>query len=169
MIKESRKRYQQRRQLRLRAEILRGMKESREAIAMLQSLWPAAFPERFHRVRPLASGIIPAIAERTGWDRSYARGVVQVWKARDAYCKAVLRYDQRFDLNGEPVEQTVSEDSARNRRGGVSPHERRGSKHGRKARPPELVAGCIRDSGAIKRPLRWLGELKHLEAARARE
>lgn len=111
MSKESRKRYQQRRQLRLQAEILRGMKESREAIATLQSLWPAAFPDRLHRVRPLASGIIPAIAERTGWDRGYARGVVHVWKARDAYCQAVLRYGQRFDLNGEPVEQTVSEEA----------------------------------------------------------
>jgi sRNA-binding protein len=111
MSKESRKRYQQRRQLRLQTETLRGMKESREAIATLQSLWPAAFPGRIHRVRPLASGIIPAIAERTGWNRSYVRGVVHVWKARDAYCQAVLRYGQRFDLNGEPVEQTVSEEA----------------------------------------------------------
>jgi sRNA-binding protein len=112
MSKESRKRYQQKRQLRLQAEILRGMKEAREAIVTLQSLWPAAFPDKFHRVRPLASGIVPAIAERTGWSRGYARGVVHVWKARNAYCKAVLCYDRRFDLNGELVDQPV-EDSAR--------------------------------------------------------
>jgi sRNA-binding protein len=111
MTKESRKRYRQRRHLRLQAEMLRGMKESREAIATLQSLWPAAFPNKLHQVKPLASGIIPAIAARTGWDRSYARGVVHVWKARDAYCQAVLRYGQRFDLNGEPVEQIVSEEA----------------------------------------------------------
>jgi sRNA-binding protein len=91
---------------------LRGMKEAREAIVTLQSLWPAAFPDKFHRVRPLASGLVPAIAERTGWSRGYARGVVHVWKARNAYCKAVLCYDRRFDLNGELVDQPV-EDSAR--------------------------------------------------------
>lgn len=112
MSKESCKQYQQKRQLLLQAEILRGMKEAREAIVTLQSLWPAAFPDKFHRVRPLASGIVPAIAERTGWSRGYARGVVHVWKARNAYCKAVLCYDRRFDLNGELVDQPV-EDSAR--------------------------------------------------------
>ena len=67
---------------------------------------------KFDLVRPLATGIIPAIAERTGWSRGYARGVVHVWKARNAYCNAVLNFTNRFDLNGEPVEQTV-EDSAR--------------------------------------------------------
>ncbi len=118
MSKESHKRYQQRQQLRLRPETLRGMKEAREAIATLQSLWPAAFPDKFHQVRPLASGIISAIAERTGWSRGYARGVVHVWKARNAYCKAVLCYDKRFDLNGEPVDQTV-DDSARIQARGV--------------------------------------------------
>jgi sRNA-binding protein len=112
MNKERRKRYRQRRALRLFPEVLRGMKEAREAIATLQSLWPAAFPDKFQRVRPLASGLIPAIAERTGWSRSYARGVVHVWKVRTAYCKAVLNFATRFDLNGEPVDQTV-EDIAR--------------------------------------------------------
>jgi sRNA-binding protein len=112
MSKGSRKQYQQKRQLWRQAEILRGMNESREGIAMLQSLWPAAFPEKFHQVRPLASGIMPAIVERTGWSRGYARGVVHVWKARNAYCTAVLCYDKRFDLNGGPVDQTV-DDSAR--------------------------------------------------------
>ena len=67
---------------------------------------------KFDLVRPLATGIIPAIAEQTGWSRGYTRGVVHVWKARTAYCKAVLRFASRFDLSGEPVDQTV-EDSAR--------------------------------------------------------
>jgi sRNA-binding protein len=87
------------------------MKESREAIATLQSLWLAAFPDKFYRVRPLAGGIVAAIAAHTGWSHWYARGVVRVWKARNAYCEAVLRYGQRFDLNGEPVEQNVSEEA----------------------------------------------------------
>jgi hypothetical protein len=38
MSEESRKRYRQRRQLRLQAETLRGMQESREAIATLQTV-----------------------------------------------------------------------------------------------------------------------------------
>jgi sRNA-binding protein len=151
MSKESRKRYQQRRQLRLRPETLRGMKESREAIATLQSLWPAAFPNKLHKVRPLASGIIPAIAERTGWDRSYVRGVVHVWKARGAYCEAVLRYGQRFDLNGEPVEQTVSEEAREQARQRLAARAARlqARREQAKARLPEFSPGAV-NSGTNK-------------------
>jgi sRNA-binding protein len=151
MSKERRKRYQKRRQLRLWPETLRGMKESREAIATLQSLWPAAFPDRSYRVRPLASGIIAAIAERTGWDRSYARGVVQVWKARDAYCQAVLRYGRRFDLNGEPVEQTVSEEAREQARRRLAARTARmqARREETKAQPPEFSPGDV-TSGAHK-------------------
>ena len=116
MSKESRKRYQQKWNLRRQQEILRGRKEAREGIAMLQSLWPAAFPAKPDLVRPLASGIIPAIAGRTGWSRPYARGVLQAWKMRRAYCKAVLNFGKRFDLNGEQVDQTVEADARRQAR-----------------------------------------------------
>lgn len=91
---------------------MRSEKEAREGIATLQSLWPATFPAKPDLVRPLAAGIIPAIAERTGWSQGYARAVVHAWKMRRAYCKAVLNFGKRFDLNGEQVDQTV-EDYAR--------------------------------------------------------
>lgn len=85
MGKESRKRYVQRRQLRFRSEIIRGMKESREGIAKLRSTWPAAFPAKPHLVKPLALRLVPVIAERMGWGHWYARGVLRRWKERDAY------------------------------------------------------------------------------------
>lgn len=107
--KESRKRYVQRRQLRLRAEIIRGMQESREAIAKLQSTWPAAFPAKSHLVKPLALGLLPVIAERMGWGRWYVRGVLRRWKERDAYCNAVLCHGQRFDLDGKPVDEVIDD------------------------------------------------------------
>lgn len=152
MSKGSRKRYQQKRQLRFRPEILRGMKESREAIATLQSLWPAAFPDKFYRVRPLAAGIVAAIAERTGWSRWYARGVVQVWKARKAYCEAVLRYGQRFDLNGEPVEQIVSEEAREQARRCLAARATRlrDRQQQADARPPELSPGIVNSGESTK-------------------
>lgn len=89
----------------------RGLKEAREGIARLQSLWPAAFPAKTDMVRPLALGIVAVIADVAGWDRSYARAVVRVWKTRSAYCEAVLRFDRRFNLNGEPVDEPVSDEA----------------------------------------------------------
>lgn len=108
----SRQRYQRKRRFHRNEEIFRGMKEAREGIEKLQSLWPAAFPAKPDLVRPLATGTIRQIADGAGWSRGYTRGVLHVWKARNAYCRAVLRFGSRFDLNGEPVDQTV-EDSAR--------------------------------------------------------
>ena len=87
--------------------MLRGMKEARERIATLQSSCLAAFPAKPDLVRPQAAGIIPGISECTGWSRAYAQGVVYEWKARCAYCKVVLKFGKRFDLNGEPVDQTI--------------------------------------------------------------
>jgi sRNA-binding protein len=89
------------------AERLRGLKESREGIAKLQTLWPAAFPQKSHLVRPLARGVVQSIAKEAGWSWGYARGVVSVWKARNAYCEAVLRHDRRYNLAGEDVDETV--------------------------------------------------------------
>jgi sRNA-binding protein len=88
------------------------MKEAHEGIEKLQTLWPVAFPAKPDLVKPLATGTIRQIADGAGWSRGYTRGVLHVWKARNAYCRAVLRFGSRFDLNGEPVDQTV-EDSAR--------------------------------------------------------
>jgi sRNA-binding protein len=94
-------------------ELVRGLRESASGIEMLRSLWPNAFPQKGHLVRPLVSGIIGPIAERTGWSPRYTAGVLQSWKLRRAYCDAVLRYDHRFTLDGEEVADAVVEDTAR--------------------------------------------------------
>lgn len=101
-----------------KAERLRGMRESRAAIETLRSLWPAAFPDKFRLVKPLKSKALADIVGRTGWSPAYARGVLQAWKQRAAYCEAVLRENLRVDLNGEPLSETVDErarDDARKR------------------------------------------------------
>jgi hypothetical protein len=51
------------------------------------------------------------IAERTGWTRFYARGVLSAWKQRVAYCKAVLAFDRRWNLSGEETDDAVSEEA----------------------------------------------------------
>jgi sRNA-binding protein len=109
--KGSRKRYNQNRRRREHAETLHGMKEARAGIARLQCLWPAAFPVKGHLVKPLASGTVRRIANTAGWSWGYTRGVVKAWKTRSSYCDAVLRYDRRFDLNGDAVDEAVSEHS----------------------------------------------------------
>jgi sRNA-binding protein len=94
-------------------EILRGLKASRDEIEKLREIWPAAFPAKAHLVRPLALGLVPVIAERMGWTRGYARGVLQGWKARYAYCNAVLGHGHRFNLDGEPVVEEVIDNKTR--------------------------------------------------------
>jgi sRNA-binding protein len=93
------------------AERLRGLKESRAAIERLRSLWPAAFPAKFKLVKPLKAGAVTEIVERTGWTHDYARGVLQGWKMRAAYCEAVLREPLRIDLNGKPLTAPVDEEA----------------------------------------------------------
>jgi sRNA-binding protein len=94
-------------------EWLRGLKESAAGIQVLRSLWPHAFPQEGHLVRPLVAGLAGQIAERTGWSLRYASGVLRGWKRRRAYCRAVLQYDRRWNLEGEEVADAVVEDAAR--------------------------------------------------------
>ena len=47
-----------------------------------------------------------------GWNQSYARAVVRVWKVHSAYCDAVLRYDRRFNLNRKQVDEAVSDEAS---------------------------------------------------------
>src|SRR5271165_5669180 len=79
-----------------------GAKDARQAFELLRAKWPKAFPAKSHEVRPLASAV-PAIVEALGWSPQYAKGVLSVWKGREAYCRAVLAYPQRIDLNGSPT------------------------------------------------------------------
>jgi len=93
------------------SEARRAYRESHTAIALLQQRWPAAFPEASQQVRPLIAGITPHIAAALDWSWPYTRAVLRTWKLRPAYCRAVLEYPVRFDLDGNPTEQSVGEDA----------------------------------------------------------
>jgi sRNA-binding protein len=93
------------------AEFHRGLEEAPAAIAALQERWPAAFPRKGHLVRPLASNLAGPIAEAMGWSTPYAYAVLRRWKFRLSYCRAVLAYDRRVDLDGMVTEQTVAEEA----------------------------------------------------------
>src|SRR4051794_2254564 len=92
-------------------EARRAYRESHTAIALLQQRWPAAFPQAPQQVRPLIAGLTPLIATALNWSHPYARAVLRTWKLRPAYCRAVLEYPVRFDLDGNPNEQPVGEDA----------------------------------------------------------
>ena len=93
------------------SEARRAYREARTAIALLQQRWPAAFPQTPQLVRPLIAGLTPLIASALDWSRPYTRAVLRTWKLRPAYCRAVLAYSVRFDLDGNPTDQPVDEDA----------------------------------------------------------
>jgi len=94
-----------------KSEARRAYREARIAIALLQQRWPAAFPETPQQVRPLITGLVPIIAAELGWSHPYARAVLRTWKLRPAYCHAVLAHPVRFDLEGNPTDQPIDEDT----------------------------------------------------------
>ena len=59
--------------------------EASQQFEALRARWPKAFPAKASDVRPLAVGVVPIIAAEMGWSWGYARAVLGVWKARDAY------------------------------------------------------------------------------------
>ena len=71
-------------------DFMRGMKEAHASIALLQKRWPAAFSPDARQVRPLATTIKVTIVADLGWSLPYAKGVLNVWKQRVAYCNSVL-------------------------------------------------------------------------------
>jgi hypothetical protein len=83
--------------------------ESMAAIAVLQERWPAAFPKDSDLIRPLVGRLVAPIAASTGWSKRYTAGVLSVWKRREAYSQAVLRYEHLYDLSGAATDKTVSE------------------------------------------------------------
>ena len=94
-----------------KSEARRAYHEWRTAITLLQQRWPAAFPRAPQQIRPLIPGLTPLIAAALDWSHPYTRAVLRTWKLRPAYCRAVLDYPVRFDLNGNPTEQPVGEDA----------------------------------------------------------
>lgn len=87
----------------------RGSKESSEQIAILREKWPLAFPVQPQDVRPLEIGVASKIAGTMDWSLDYAWGVLAPWKASKAYGRAVLCYDLRMTLEGEPAEPVDDE------------------------------------------------------------
>jgi sRNA-binding protein len=94
-----------------KAEKKRGYEEGIKKLELLSAKWPKAFPAKSYQVRPLTNGAQQAIVEEFGWSPDYARAVLTVWKQRDAYCLAILRYPTRINLDGSPSDEGIDEAS----------------------------------------------------------
>jgi sRNA-binding protein len=85
--------------------------------------------------------LVPVVAERLGWTRWYARGVLLGWKARYAYCNAVLGQGHRYNLDGEPVVEEAIDDKARQMaRQQLAGHRKRRLKREAAARAAETAS-----------------------------
>ena len=94
-----------------KARSFQGLKESAQAIALLQEKWPRAFPKKYSAVRPLARSVMEAIVAGTGWNKDYIYGVLGAWKSRLVYCDAVLRDTIRIDVDGNATNEVVDDPS----------------------------------------------------------
>jgi sRNA-binding protein len=92
-------------------ELKRGMSEAHQHFDALCARWPCAFPASDRDVRPLASGAAAIVAAEMGWQEAYARGVLRIWKARSAYCRACLIYPGRIALDGSPTGEVVDDEA----------------------------------------------------------
>ena len=89
----------------------RGYKDGFQLIERLRAKWPNAFPLKSHLVRPLANSAQQALVEEFGWSPGYAHGVLAAWKARHAYCQAILHYRMRIHLDGSASGDEVNDHS----------------------------------------------------------
>lgn len=94
---------------RYKAEYTQGRKDGAEHLRTLQGLWPLAFPESPHLVRPLSTSATHALRQTFGWSTSYATGVLSIWKTRAAYCRAVLAYPNRITMDGLATDERVDD------------------------------------------------------------
>jgi len=92
-----------------KAELTRGYREGFGQFELLRTKWPKAFPAKSHEVRPLASGAVRVVMETLSWSHPYTRGVLMTWKLRAAYCRAVLGYPQRVNLDGSVSGEEVDD------------------------------------------------------------
>jgi sRNA-binding protein len=97
-----------------KADSGRGYRDGFKLFARLNAKWPKGFPLKSHLVRPLANGAQKALMEEFGWSPGYARGVLAAWKARHAYCQAVLLYPMRIHLDGSASGEEVDDLSREN-------------------------------------------------------
>ena len=65
-----------------KAQRLQGLKESAQAIALLQNKWPHAFSKKYGAVKPLARSVKEAVVAGMDWDPYYTSGVLAAWKSR---------------------------------------------------------------------------------------
>ncbi len=88
----------------------RGAQEARQAFELLRARWPQAFPAKAHEIRPLAN-VTADLQEAFGWSRDYTKGVLMAWKAREAYCRAILLYPNRVKLDASVIEDAVDDEA----------------------------------------------------------
>jgi sRNA-binding protein len=138
-----------------KSEARRAYREVRTAIALMQQRWPAAFPEAPQQVRPLITGLTSPIATALGWSHPYTRAVLRTWKLRPAYCHAVLAHPVRFDLDGNPTDQPIDEDTriqAKARLVAVADKRRRlETRLNERAAPPAAAPGPQQQEATAKR------------------
>lgn len=92
-----------------KAERRKGLREAPEQLEQLRQKWPKAFSAKSHEVRPLAAGTTKTVATEFGWSYQYARAVLERWKLRNDYCRAVLAYQKRYTLEGKESDELVDE------------------------------------------------------------
>jgi sRNA-binding protein len=73
------------------------------------------------------------------WSLPYTLGVLLTWKMAPVYCEAVLRHDQRIDLDGAPAEpvEAQAKELATKRLAQLA--ERKAAKKAAKAAAPTVV------------------------------
>jgi sRNA-binding protein len=108
-----------------RDERKRAFLDYPENIGLLHAKWPKAFPRKSHWVRPLASNIVRPIADAFGWSMPYTRSVIERWKQRDAYCRAVIAYSKRITLEGLENGEEVDDQARTNAKQRMEEREQR--------------------------------------------
>jgi hypothetical protein len=92
-----------------KAERRKGLREAPEKFEQLRQKWPKAFPTKSKDIRPLATATSKTIATEFGWSYQYARAVLERWKLRNDYCRAVIAYQRRHTLDGIESDEVVDE------------------------------------------------------------
>lgn len=90
-------------------EILAGIRDTKEIFALIRRKYPAAFPDNLKDIRPLKVNIAREIGAALGYSSYYIRGALRRYVMSGKYCHAVLRYDDRVGLDGEPCGERIDE------------------------------------------------------------
>ena len=132
-----------------KAETKRGYQEAPGQFEVLRARWPRAFPAKSRDVRPLGSGAVAIIAAELGWNPVYARAVLNVWKRREAYCRAVLTCSARIGLDGSETGETVDDVARAQAQEIIAQREARRQREAQKAALRRAAAPSATDQPAI--------------------